>query len=72
MELFPAEVLHNVSQGMMGEVSYRATVQQHIVLEALYSPVKHCTLFWYYVLFIMQDILFCSGLKDDSDQSGNA
>lgn len=45
MELFPAEVLHNVSQGMMGEVSYRATVQQHIVLEALYSPVRHCTLF---------------------------
>ena len=45
MELFPAEVLHNVSHGMMGEVSYRATVQQRIVLEALYSPVRHCTLF---------------------------
>lgn len=42
---FPAEMVHNVSQGM-GEVSHSAAVEQHIVVKALYPSVRHFTVLW--------------------------
>jgi hypothetical protein len=67
---FPAETVHNVSQGMR-EVSHSATFEQHIVVKAVYPSVRHyCILM--YIYFTMQDILFCSGLNDHSERSGKA
>lgn len=70
-ELFLAEVVHNGSQGF-GEVSHRAPIQQHILLKATLSPFQtlHCVLI--HVFTIMQGIMFCSGLNDHSERSGNA
>lgn len=64
-ELFLAEMVHKVSQGT-GEVSFLGCIFSLILNKLLYSNLRDCE------LYIVQDILFCSGFQDSSGKSGNS